>query len=148
MVLLMLKFFVLMSGLPGSGKSYLAKILAEKHNGYLIDDPTDIDSELSKIPQNKNLIFITDPFFCLEEIQKLAEEKLYGWFPWCGITWIALDNNPQQCRMNVAARNDGRPVEGSIRRFSKEFHFPEGGTPFPCYADEESFRAAADKLEF
>lgn len=147
------KYFVLVGGMPGSGKSYLAKLLQQKYGGHLIDDPTTdnrhaIDAELDKIPADCDLIFITDPFFCLQYVQKLAEEKLEGRFPVCAISWIFLDNNAAQCRMNVAKRNDGRRVEGSIRRFSKEFHFPgtKNALLLDCYSDEESFRKMVEGI--
>lgn len=139
--------------MPGSGKSYLAKLLQQKWGGHLIDDPTTdnrntIDFELDHLPFWADLIFIADPYFCLARVQKLAEEKLYKKFPGCAISWIFLENNADQCRMNVAARNDGRRVEGSIRRFTKEFHFPgtSNALLLHCYTDDESFRKMVEGI--
>ncbi len=147
-----IKYFVLIASLPGGGKTYLAKLLQQKYGGHLIDDPTTdnrnaIDAELDKIPADCDLIFITDPFFCLQKVQESAEEKLRGRFE-CAIAWIILDNDPAQCRMNVEARNDGRNVEGSIRRFSREFHFPgtSNALLLDCYSDEESFRKMVEEI--
>lgn len=141
--------FILVAGNCGSGKSYLAKLLQKKWGGYLIDDPKDIDRELDDIPNEYDLIFITDPFFCLRHIQELAEKKLYERFPDCVISWVFLANNAEQCRINVAARNDGRQVEGSIRRFSREFHFPgtRNSLILDCYTDEVSFREMVERIE-
>jgi hypothetical protein len=143
------KHFILIGSLPGGGKTYLAKLLQKKWGGYLIDDPKDIGWELINIPMGCDLIFITDPFFCLRYVQKLAEEKIYGQFPDCAISWIFLENNADQCRINVAERNDGRKVEGSIRRFSREFYFPgtSNSLLLSCYTTDESFRAMVERIE-
>lgn len=144
-------YFVLIAGNCGSGKSYVAKLLNKKWGGYIIDDPsvpsknTNIDKELDKIPDGIDLVFITDPFFCLQKVQESAEEKLRGRFE-CAIAWIILDNDPVQCRINVEARNDGRNVEGSIRRFNREFHVPPGAHTLPCYVSEAQFLEAVGRV--
>lgn len=145
-------FFLLLGGAPGSGKSYVAKLLKDKWGGYIIDDPsapskcTNIDKELDKIPDGIDLVFITDPFFCLQKVQKLAEEKLWGRFPGCKIAWVILDNNPTQCKINVERRDDGRKVDGSIRRFSREYHVPPGAYILPCYVSEGQFLKEVEKI--
>lgn len=140
------KYFTLIAGLPGSGKTYLAKSLQEKYGGFLVDDPKNMD-RINEIPEDADLIYITDPYFCLSNVRRTTEKRLYEMFPGCAIAWIFLENNPAQCRENVKVRNDGREVEGSIRRFSKEFSSPANSPLLPCYRDEESFREMVERIK-
>lgn len=108
----------LIIGLPGSGKTYYAN----KHfkNIQIVDDITD----LRQLPTAKEFV-VTDVNFCdrltLENARNVLT-KLYGEVIF---NHIYFENNPDKARKNVERRNDGRYVEGTIRRFAPIYNPPE-----------------------
>ena len=107
-------------GLPGSGKSYLAKKIAEDCKDPLIVD--DISS-INKLPKNGvySDIIITDPYFCLEKVRLQANKYIIDNYK-C-VEWLYFENNQEKCLKNVSFRNDGRKVEGLIRLL-QNIYFP------------------------
>ena len=117
---------ILIVGLPGSGKSYLANLLAkDDENSVIIDDISDT----AQLPKLANLLIITDVNFCQDSVRDLAIHILNKIYPHVSIEWVFFENNSAACRLNVAHRNDGRYVEGTIRRFENEYHIPRGYSP-------------------
>ncbi len=119
----MAKRVIFLVGLPGSGKSHLAKEIIRFNPEYvLIDDPLkgEKDRILEPMSEGKSMV-ICDPWLCdanaREVAQKLFEENDYM------INWYYFENDVDKCKANIAHRNDGRVVE----RFEPfNYTIPEG----------------------
>jgi len=109
-------------GLPGSGKTELAKQIAQSTGRQLIDDPTDMDF-LEKSDGN---IVIADPFFCETHIRELALQVLAESFPDAELEVIFFENNPIQAKINARKRGT-RKVDGLINHLSSIYQ-PEDET--------------------
>lgn len=105
---------ICVAGLPGSGKTMLARRILHNH---LCDDI----QELNELPNmtHGNLV-IVDPWFCRESVRLAAGQKIVAKYK-RNPNWIFFSNDPDACLANVAARNDGRRVQELIRRLSKEY---------------------------
>ena len=124
----------LIIGLPGSGKTFLAKKLGQEDGTIVIDDIVGIE----QLPDNAQNLIITDVNFCDETILHRALHKLYQKYRNPDIRCIYFENNPEKCRRNVLYRNDGRNVEGTIERFTKVYHpDPRLDTVIPIWQPEE-----------
>lgn len=111
---------ILIIGLPGSGKTYLANKL--QSGGTVIDDITD----QNQLPERCERLIITDVNFCDEKLLKKACVILQSKYPGAVIDRMYFENDAKKCRRNVEYRNDGRNVEGTIRRFEKIYKIPIG----------------------
>jgi len=126
----------LIIGLPGSGKTHLANLLAENEESVniVVDDITN----LNQLP-NKNEcdnLLITDVNFCDENIRKKAIKKLNELYDnpyiWC----LYFENDIDKCRKNIRYRNDGRNVEGTLKRFSKIYTIPNTHKPIRIWQSD------------
>jgi len=112
----------LIIGLPGSGKSFLAKDLQAKSIDItvLIDDPVELD--LSELDNVDDLI-ITDPHLCNKEIRynAIIFLELLGYKVEC----IYFENDVEKCVKNIAYRNDGRIISAEGMK-SFFYEIPEG----------------------
>lgn len=123
---------IFIAGLPGSGKTHLAKELAK--NGYELFD--DVGAETAKedvincMRDGKDCI-VVDPHFCSlgarQAAQKIAEKFS------AEVEWIFFENNPELCLKNAKRRNDGRKVEDFIKSLSKVYSIPENEKSIPVY---------------
>jgi len=120
-------------GLPGSGKSYLGKKLAEQTNaiGYFDDlsvaDKSVFERFKKLLFQKQGTIIVNDVYLCEPKHRESALNLIKEVNP--KIQWIYFENNLEKCRRNVEFRNDGRDVEGSLLRFSKSYVIPENVEP-------------------
>lgn len=105
---------ILIVGLPGSGKTYLANQLSNSNRVF--DDITTLDD----LPDNDNFV-ITDVNFCDSKILNIAVNKLNILYPEHEVEIIYFQNDVESCRKNIKYRcekyNDCRNVEGTIKRF-------------------------------
>lgn len=107
---------ILIIGLPGSGKTFLANSEYVPKGYNLVDDPKDRNLILNYIKQNKNIV-ITDPHLCNPQNRKKAIDyfNIFGYQVEC----IFFENNVEKCQKNLIFRNDGRKIGGfeSFRYF-------------------------------
>lgn len=119
--------------MPGSGKTYWS----EKICDLVIDDITDLN-DLPDLSENKILLGICDVNFCDPLILKSAIGKLQELYVGVEIDLFYFENDVEKCRKNVKRRNDGRPVEGSFRRFKEIYKPPKSAKKIWVDNDVES----------
>lgn len=128
----------MITGNCGSGKSFLAKSLCKKSNTILFDD-LGIASSIADFKQvlmtDKNLV-VTDVNLCEASTREKATKLIKSISPDREIEWIFFENNIEKCRKNVIHRDDGRNVEGTLRRFSKTYTIPEDVIPLKIWTKE------------
>lgn len=108
----------LIVGLPGSGKTHYA--LSVLGHLPLVDDIREQDELL---PDTQEFVII-DPNFCDEKILENAKQILTFFYPNAEFEIVYFENNPDACRANVARRDDGRNVTGTIERFAPLYNPP------------------------
>ena len=113
----------LIVGMPGSGKTYLAYRLDD--NAIVIDD---IRSQNELPPPCEHLV-ITDVNFCDQTIRDKSVAILNERYGNPHIDFVFFENDAEKCRKNVLYRNDGRNVEGTIRRLAPIYQIPQGYKP-------------------
>ena len=115
-------------GLPGSGKTWYAKNVLKWD--YLVDDPTDFFDFPRDVPPEKTVV-VCDPALCMSKTR--AKSILGVMYPEHEIEWIFFENDLEQCKKNVAYRNDGRKVNITLEHLSKNYVIPEGVVPLPVW---------------
>lgn len=113
---------ILWIGLPGSGKTYYAK----KYCDIVIDDITSLEELPDTYELQNKKLGITDVNFCDSKILSKALDILINKYPDKYITTMYFEKDVDKCRSNVLHRNDGRNVEGTIRRFERVYNPPFG----------------------
>ena len=137
------------AGLPGSGKSYLAEQLWLSYPEPRYESVWWIDDieEQSQLPsphtaQTLEHLIITDPHFCRASTRALVEQRMREDYD-TSVEWIFFENDPDQCRANVAHRQrikkESRKVLGMIHILSKIYTIPDGADVravwHPCVDD-------------
>ncbi len=125
--------FLLVAGLPGSGKTHYAKRL---DYDLLIDDPKDLHADvLDKISNHKKVI-IVDPWFCLKDIRDKTESILKNHFFACEVLWIFFENDLKSCLKNIRRRKengDTRVIEDQVKYFHQYYVIPQIAAMRPVY---------------
>ncbi len=134
--------FNMVVGLPGSGKTSWAQ-RRQMVDSILIDDPKDLQKDvIERVLYTKQHasyhaeIFVVDPWFCLENVRKVAEDALRKWFPTSSIQWIFFENNLETCMANLERRKtegDTRHIGKQIDFFHQNYHIPDGQRVRKCY---------------
>lgn len=117
-------------GLPGSGKTTLAKGMIEHLDGWeLVDDIKD----LAALPDPSSVlgVIVCDPHLCIKEVRDNAIAILSAMYGTVGA--IYFSNEPDACRSNVASRADGREVGPTIHNLSRLYLVPDGIIPVPVW---------------
>lgn len=100
----------LIVGLPGSGKTHYARNVLQSP---VIDDINSIE----QLPVSGDFAII-DVNFCDANIMRKAKDFLMTKYDNVEFVEIYFENDPEKARANVIRRNDGRNVEGTIKRFT------------------------------
>jgi predicted kinase len=116
---------VFVVGLPGSGKTHLAKQMSETQGLVLLDDLNSLDNLFGVLASQDSCV-ITDPNLCDPSIRAKAVQVIKSKFDDVQLEWIFFENSPEKCRKNIQYRNDGRNVEATLLRFTKVYDIPEG----------------------
>ena len=124
---------ILIVGLPGSGKSNLAKQINKDNDGKykIINDPKEFEEIKSHIFED---LIVTDPHLIFENNRKMAINKIKELNPDCKIEWIFFENDPEQCLINSNIRNRSnaislkpiKKVDSFIKNFSEFYTIPRG----------------------
>lgn len=125
----------LIVGLPGSGKTYLAKSLKD-NKSMLIDDIKHADQLIDK---GLDLI-ITDPYFCYSETRDKCIEVLNSKFNNPEIIWIYFENNLEKALNNIKhrkRRGDGRNTESFAEHLSLMYKIPSGVEPLVIWQKDK-----------
>lgn len=101
---------LLIVGLPGSGKTHLARNKYVPMGYTLIDDP-------KKQPDFKESAkyVICDPWLCCPKIREI----FYSKFSHFRIEAIFFENDVDKCLRNIQFRNDGREIK-TLKHFRYE----------------------------
>lgn len=118
---------IIIVGLPGSGKTHLAKRLSQEIPSIVVDDlinPQKIWDAIDVAEQKGiNQIILSDPYFCLPNIQKDLTEIFKNY----NLEWIYFENNLAKCQKNVKYReslDDNRNVDITLKYLSKQYLIP------------------------
>ena len=114
----------LITGLPGSGKTHLAKEIVEHTGAVLFDDITvdDIPALKEVVAAERDAV-VTDPHLCNPGTLRTARGLLVDMG--AEVEVICFTNEPEACYANVQRRDDGRKVNGMIRDMSTIYEVPE-----------------------
>lgn len=113
---------VLIAGLPGSGKTALARRMAEADPGVLVlDDPRTPEDLHAALEEHPKTLVVCDPLLCRHGALERAEEVLRKSAPTARIERISFENDPKACLANVARRADGRAVASLVGSLSAEY---------------------------
>ena len=130
---------ICIGGLPGSGKTFLAKKMLSECNYTLFDDINEeTKKDLVKSLLEEKDIIITDPHFCLLDVRNKVEKWILEINPKYKIEWILFENDPLSCKSNVEFRNDNRKVEGLIHYLSSNFNSSEVNTILPVWKNSKN----------
>ena len=103
-----MKSVIFIVGLPGSGKTTLAKKEYVPKGYKLLDDPKTMFDILNAMSCSK--LVVVDPNLVFESNRKQAELMFSGW----NMDWIFYQNDPEQAQKNLCNRNDGRNINLEI----------------------------------
>ena len=128
------KKFIILISLPGSGKSFYGNNLRKQYGALccFMDDIFHMD-EIKAVAPHFNTLIFCDPNLCDEINRRRCVDWLKRHYPSADIQLIFFENNAEQCRKNVSLRNDGRKVEGTIRRFEKTYKVPNSYQAVPVW---------------
>ena len=128
-------------GLPGSGKTTLAKQINKDNSGKyrIIDDPRDLDKQV--LPYIKEDLIISDPALCFPQNREMATKFIQKHNPDAKIDWIYFENDPETCLLNSEIRNRAniislkptRKVDSFIKNLHQFYTIPPGSNVVKVY---------------
>ena len=129
---------ILIIGLPGSGKTYLAKNKYVPMGYCLIDDPSQNQDNYYSMMYHLNItkwdLVIVDPHFCKEKDRTKAIEfiksKKYN------VKCIFMENDEAKCNELLKLRNDGKVIT-TFEAFN--YTIPKGVKPVKIYNPNQPF---------
>ena len=112
-------------GLPGSGKTYLARKKFFEVGGFFLDDKFSIYDLKEAITYPNSNIFITDPYLC-QDLERQAFIKIVMSIS-KNVTfhWTFFENDFEKALRNIEYRCDGRIISKyALKNFSMTYMIP------------------------
>jgi predicted kinase len=129
--------FVLVAGLPGSGKTFYAKARSSAEGLLLIDDPRPetggFGAAVEGLQGHKGAV-ITDPWFCSPVTRAAAEKVIRTAFPEAVFEWVFFEPDVEACAKNLwrrATQGDTRKV--TLQAFVSVYVLPPGVERLPVW---------------
>ncbi len=118
---------VVICGLPGSGKTWLAKNKYEP-KGYILADDPEHKNEIHKLLLTKKNIVITSPFLITESARLNCRHMLeaFGY----EVEFVFFENNEQRALNNCKYRTH---VATSLRSWSSKYVIPDDVIPLEIW---------------
>ena len=137
------KEFIWIHGLPGSGKSHLAKKISKEKSDVsyvVLDDIANIDDILEHINENRNII-LTSPYFenynnygLDKKLKNILDNSNYS------IKEYWFENNPKACVENVSRRKSHKigstALIPEIWYYSKNYKIPTDAETISVWQSE------------
>lgn len=142
---------VLIGGLPGSGKTYLATLLMEYFcrgkyiwgEGCLLDDA--IEGDLARIDDDIRLLIITSPFLLCETDQirwGYAVQSKFG----LNAELILFWGDHEKALENCIQRGYNATAERTLEYLVDKAYYPPWTYIFPLFQNEVSFKESFGEL--
>lgn len=125
-------------GLPGSGKTYLANSLMDDQTTLFDDFDKDVSRVYAFYENRTPKVIITEPHLCLVT-RETAVRKIKEWFGTGNdadikISFISFANDPEAAWANICNRADGRTVSKHyVDHLSKHYSNRHWDQDYPIY---------------
>lgn len=125
--------------LPGAGKTSLTKVLSQGNTTVYEDfrnGQVHWEQFLNDLRSGMDHV-VNDPSLCDSEVRGRVERCFKEKVPDIQIAWVFLNNDPDQCILNVLSdfwynkRNDLEPRLREIRRLSPIYQIPQDHQALP-----------------
>lgn len=132
--------YILIAGLPGSGKTTLARELSKKlTNSIHLEDPSDGNFSVALKNSKADYVIIDTPHFCIADNRNDFMDMLafFNIKP-NKISWICFSNNKEMAMFNVIERESGERqqlISVDIDIFSNEYTFPKNALIIETYPE-------------
>lgn len=126
--------FIVIVGIPASGKTYLGKYLSKLNKVPFLDDPLGMNKILKFISLNSKGI-IADPNLCIGELRKFLKQQVilkYGRSK--RIKFLFFENNIDQCLKNDQLRY--KNAKKDIFYFSSIYKIPSQIKPIKVFGSK------------
>ena len=127
---------VLIVGLPGSGKTWLARNEYVAQGFTLVDDPKTVSDVLQLLEDDVDVV-LTDPNLVFENVREGAEKFFRSRF--YQVEFVFFENAPAKAQRNLETREkEERRGQVTVSYFSRNYSIPPDAKTVPVYEPQEN----------